>query len=97
MFFVSDGEPTEGDGTDGIVNTPGDMEIQVWEQFITSKQIDQAFAVGVGNGVNVGNLQPLAYPNGDATNPVVILNESELFGVLTGALPGTVSGNVADQ
>ena len=95
VFFVSDGEPTEGDGTDGIVNNPGDMEIQAWEQFITSKQIDQAFAVGVGNGVNVGNLQPLAYPNGDATNPVVIVNESELFGVLTGALPGSVSGNVA--
>lgn len=98
VFFVSDGQPNDGDNTNGIVNTaPTDMEIQVWEKFVVDNDIDQVFAVGVGSGVNVNNLAPLAYPNGDASNPVVITQESQLFAVLTGALPGSVSGNILDN
>ncbi|MDO6564940.1 VWA domain-containing protein, partial [Amphritea sp. 1_MG-2023] len=60
-YFLSDGEPTSGDGTTGIDTT----EEAEWEAFVTANQID-SYAVGFG-GAAVTDLEPIAYNGIDAT------------------------------
>ena len=64
VYFMSDGAPTTGGGitSDGSGNN---VSIAEWEKHVTDHGIDQVFAIGIGNGVNVGNLEPIAYPNTD--------------------------------
>jgi T1SS-143 domain-containing protein len=91
VLFLSDGEPNRPSGDEGI----DAGEQATWEAFLTNpaNNIDAAFAVGVGNGVNESNLQPIAFPNGDPGNPVVVHNETELSSVLTGLI-AEATGNV---
>ena len=101
---MSDGAPTTGDGitSDGSGNN---VSIAEWEKHVTDHGIDQVFAIGIGNGVNVGNLEPIAYPNTDVRAPIgdednVILvstsNVVELPGRLQDALElhSTIAGNI---
>ena len=104
VYFMSDGAPTTGGGitSDGSGNN---VSIAEWESHVTGKGIDQVFAIGIGNGVNVGNLEPIAYPNTDVRAPIgdednVILvstsNVVELPDRLQDALEihSTIAGNI---
>ena len=42
----------------------------------------------------MSTLEPIAYPNGDPNNPVVLTDQSLLADTLIGGLPGVVDGNV---
>jgi T1SS-143 domain-containing protein len=90
LYFLSDGVPSEGDNTTGI-----DVgEAATWETFLTTNNVAKAIAVGIGSGVTTTALDPIAYPNGDSSNPVVLTDEGDLIDTLSGTIPGTVSGNV---
>ena len=89
-LFLSDGAPNEPDGDEGI----DAGEQTQWENFLTANNIT-SFAVGVGDGVNVANLQPIAFPNGNPDNPIVVENEGDLSDTLTGLI-SSADGNVID-
>ena len=84
---MSDGAPTEGGGitADG---SGTNVSISEWESHVTAQGIDQVFAIGIGGGVNVGNLEPVAYPNTDVTAPigdednVIIVGTADVNGLL---------------
>ena len=104
VYFMSDGAPTTGGGitSDG---SGSNVSIAEWESHVTTKVIDQVFAIGIGNGVNVDNLKPIAFPNTDVQAPigvednVILVSTSDVV-----ALPGrlqdalelhsTISGNI---
>ena len=92
FYFLSDGAP----------NAPVDATLQgQLETFLQQNGIDQAFAVGIGNGVGTAALEPIAFPNGnDPDNPLVITDENELADALIGTLPGVqnvLNGEGADD
>ena len=89
-YFLSDGVPNQPFFSVGI--TGG--EVTTWETFLNDNHIAQSFAVGVGADATLGTLDPIAFPNGDPSNPIVLTDQSQLNATLTGSLPGTVSGNV---
>ena len=110
VYFLSDGHPNDGDGIneEPIDNTdnPGVISRTEWEQFVTTNGISHVFAIGIGDGVDVDELEPVAYPNGD-TNPadgqedhVVVVPTSNLTALtqtlddLLGTVVSPVSGNV---
>jgi VCBS repeat-containing protein len=74
VYFLSDGAPNDGGGIneEGIDagNNPGVISRQEWEAFVTANNITHVFAIGMGDGVNVGNLEPVAYPNTDTNPPI---------------------------
>ncbi len=103
-YFLSDGEPNEPSGSEGISTT----EESDWYNFLSSHGVDQAFAIGVGAGLDSGGdeqLEPVAWTPGEAVgdftdgaDPNVIVisgaNEADLVNTLVTVLPGTTSGNV---
>jgi VCBS repeat-containing protein len=118
VYFLSDGAPNDGDGIDdGPIdpsdNTTGDGNVtrEEWEQFVTTpaNDITHVFAIGLGDGVNVGNLEPVAYPNTDANAPigdedhVVVVptanlaDLTETLDALLGSVLTPVSGDVTDN
>lgn len=94
--------PTDADHTvfyflsDGAPSSPVGATLQgQWEAFIDNNDIDTSYAFGIGSGVSTGNLQPIAYPNGDESNPLVITNEQQLADMLVGTVSDEIfSGNV---
>ena len=89
-YFLSDGEPNRPFGSVGI-----DVSEQTaWENFLNTNGVAEAFAVGIGNGATLSTLEPIAYPNGDPNNPIVLTDQSLLADTLIGGLPGVVDGNV---
>jgi hypothetical protein len=79
-----------------------------WETFVTTpaNDISHVFAVALGSGASIDNLEPIAFPNTDTTpadgneDAVIVIPDANLS-ALTGALDdllngiaGTVSGNV---
>ena len=83
-YFLSDGEPTEGDGnTSALVNSvnpnnnlaAADGGIQVaeegtWTQFVNTNNIN-SFALGMGSGATLSALSPIAFDGrgaGSGTN-----------------------------
>src|SRR4029079_7818418 len=89
-YFLSDGEPNRPFGSEGIDAT----EQTTWENFLNTNGVAESFAVGIGNGATLSTLEPVAYPNGDPNNPVVLTDQSLLADTLIGGLPGVVDGNV---
>ncbi len=83
-YFLSDGEPNRPFGSVGI----NASEQTAWENFLNTNGVAEAFAVGIGNGATLSTLEPIAYPNGDPNNPVVLTDESLLADTLIGGLPG---------
>ena len=69
-------------------------EQTTWENFLNTNGVAESFAVGIGNGATLSTLEPIAYPNGDPNNPVVLTDQSLLADTLIGGLPGVVDGNV---
>ncbi|QXH50162.1 retention module-containing protein [Pseudomonas fakonensis] len=81
-YFFSDGEPTAGHGmTSSLENN--------WESFLDQNGI-KSYAIGLGNGVNTGNLNPLAYDGSSHvdTNSVVVTDLGQLNAVLSGTVQG---------
>ena len=100
--------PTAGNSIDPGGVTPGGdgvVTITDWENHVTSQGIDQVFAIGIGGGVSVANLEPIAYPNTDTQAPIgdednVILvstaNVNALLDTLQDLLGGasSITGNI---
>jgi hypothetical protein len=89
-YFLSDGVPTWPFGSIGI----NASEQATWESFLTTNGIAKSFAVGLGPDANLNALQPVAFPNADPNNPILLTDESLIVPTLPGLLPGTVTGNV---
>jgi hypothetical protein len=89
-YFLSDGQPNLPIGSVGIDAS----EQTAWENFLNTNGFAESFAVGIGNGATLSTLEPIAYPNGDPNNPVVLTDQSQLSDTLIGGLPGVVDGNV---
>lgn len=89
-YFLSDGVPTWPLGSIGI----NASEQATWESFLTTNGIAESFAVGLGADANLNALQPVAFPNSDPNNPILLTDESLIVPTLPGLLPGTVTGNV---
>ncbi|QXH58019.1 retention module-containing protein [Pseudomonas maumuensis] len=81
-YFFSDGEPTNGHA----MTAPREA---AWETFLDSNGI-KSYAIGMGSGVNEGNLNPLAYDGSSHTdtNSVVVTDLSQLSAVLSGTVQG---------
>jgi len=106
-YFLTDGEPTRGDGNTGqLTNSSStnsaDFGIQaaeeaIWKTFLTNNHIN-SFALGLGSDLlpaAQGYIDPIAY-NGNTdtnTNGQIITDTSQLNDVLQGTIsvPPTVS------
>ena len=92
LYFLSDGEPTEGGGI-----SPG--EEAGWTSFVNSNDIN-AYAYGMGGGVSPSALNPLAYDGrGAGTNrdAEVITDLDQLDVVLAGSVIQPASGNILTE
>ena len=98
VYFISDGMPTVGNDTVGIVGS----EIAAWENFLHTAPVgglpvgvDVSYAVGIDTGVSDTDLTPIAWAEGNpAFSPILISNASSLAVLLQGSLPGNPSGNI---
>ncbi|MHC2145138.1 retention module-containing protein [Pseudomonas sp. 210_17 TE3656] len=82
-YFFSDGNPSstsQGIGTD---------DETAWKSFLDSNGI-KSYAIGLGDGVNASNLNPLAYDGSTHTNTnaVVVTDLNALNQVLSGTVQG---------
>jgi len=90
-YFLSDGEPTDdnGTGTDGIVGN----EETAWVNFLTTNEIN-SYALGIGTGItSAAPLDPIAY-NGQSTadqDAVLVTDFALLDDVLSGTLIDTTA------
>ncbi len=82
VYFFSDGEPTSGHS----ITAPRET---VWENFLDSNGI-KSYAIGLGGGVNAGNLNPLSYDGSTHTdtNATVVTDLNQLNSVLSGTVQG---------
>ena len=88
-YFLSDGNPTVGGGITGA-------EVQDWQTFVNDNEI-ASLAVGLGSGVEVSSLNPIAYDGrgaGTNTNGIVVEDLSELANALVATIPQPVSSNI---
>lgn len=97
VYFLSDGDP---DPNDAGLDTG---ETTVWQNFLVNPDgngtsndaVDNVYAVGIGSGVSTTALDPVAWANGNANfPPIVITDATQLSSTLTGTLPGSTTGNV---
>ncbi|WP_166359804.1 retention module-containing protein [Pseudomonas akapageensis] len=81
-YFFSDGNPTGGMAI-------GNSDEADWKQFLDANDI-KAYAVGLGDGVNSSNLDPLAYDGvtHTDTDAVVVTDLGALGQVLSGTVQG---------
>ncbi|MGE9839992.1 type I secretion C-terminal target domain-containing protein, partial [Pseudomonas sp. UM16] len=80
-YFFSDGNPSTT--SQGI----GSDDETAWKSFLDSNGI-KSYAIGLGNGVNASNLDPLAYDGSSHTNTnsVVVTDLNVLNQVLSGTV-----------
>nr|WP_243667151.1 vWA domain-containing protein [Pseudomonas brassicae] len=81
-YFFSDGAPTSG-------HALTDTRTAGWENFLDQNGI-KSYAIGLGSGVNAGNLNPAAYDGSTHTdtNSVVVTDLAQLGNVLSGTVQG---------
>ena len=89
-YFLSDGAPNQPFGSVGI----NAAEQATWENFLTTNGILGAVAVGISSDATIASLDPIAFPNGNPNNPLILTDPSQLSATLINSLPGDVSGNV---
>ncbi|MFD3210478.1 retention module-containing protein [Pseudomonas sp. LR_7] len=90
-YFFSDGVPTSGHSMTAVREA-------AWETFLDNNGI-KSYAIGLGTGVNQGNLNPLAYDGNSHTdtNAVVVTDLSQLNAVLSGTVQGApITGSLMD-
>ena len=87
-YFLSDGNPTEQGGITGT-------EVTAWETWLADRQIT-SYALGLGGGVNVANLNPIAYDgaSGNNSNGIAVTDLNQLSRVLSSTVPPPVSGSL---
>ncbi len=104
LYFLSDGAPNRGDGNSSqLVNSDGggsDSGIQtaeqtLWTNFLSANDIN-AFAIGLGTGVTVANMSPVAYDgiNDQERDAISVTDMSTLSATLTSLVQSTVSGSI---
>ena len=96
VYFISDGDPQNrsnngvNDGNAGGSGSSAGLTSQekaAWEAFLGANDIDNAYAVAIGTGINDIDLQEVAFPNTpNETNNVIVL---ELAGDLSATLVET--------
>ena len=96
VYFVSDGKPFPANTSlqsQGLVDD--------WEEFLDENNIEQAFSIGVGNGIPANDPDLEAVANKDANNDgvddgpsAVVVTENLLLNTLVSTVTNTVSGNV---
>ncbi len=100
VYFMSDGVPNPSAA--GIDNDGSGTNVSIaeWEAFLNTpaNDITNVFGIGLGSGVNTGNLNPIAYPNTDTDSNgvqdrVVVLADSNLL-ALTTTLDNLLTGVV---
>lgn len=93
-YFLSDGKPTSG-GEPGDNSIP-DGEVTQWQAFLVDQGFNQAFAVGIGAGISAADvdLEDVAWPNDDLTNPIIVEDSSKLVTELLATVATPISGNV---
>ena len=106
-YFLSDGEPTLGDGntsalTNNSSSSSSDIGIQpaeetIWTTFVNNNNID-SFALGMGSAATQSSLNPIAYDGrgaGTNTNGQVVTDLSQLIGTLVATVNASpVSGDL---
>jgi uncharacterized protein YegL len=86
-YFLSDGDPS---------TSPTGPHQSAWLSFVNGNDID-SFAIGVGNGVSVTSLNPIAFDGrgaGTEANGIVVTDPDQLIGTLIGTLVQPVNSNV---
>jgi VCBS repeat-containing protein len=90
--FISDGQPNDPKTSAGIDST----EQSQWESFLKTNSIN-SYAFGVGNGIEVEPLQPVAYDGTDGTDNVAVIipDVSDLSAILSDTVvPGSTTGTL---
>ncbi|NTW55850.1 MAG: tandem-95 repeat protein, partial [Chlorobiaceae bacterium] len=91
-YFISDGQPNDPSASAGIDSS----EQAQWESFLKTYGID-SYAFGVGYGIKVEALQPVAYDGSDGTENVAVIipDVSDLSAILSDTVvPGSTTGTL---
>ena len=94
VYFISDGKPTNG-GSPGDNSIP-DADISAWQSFLQTQGFARAFAVGVGAGIGAADsdLEDVAWPNDDPSNPIIVESDDQLASELLVTIATPIEGNV---
>ncbi len=85
VYFISDGQPDSGQNVNSTLQT-------TWQNFITSKGINEVFAIGMGTA-GTASLTPIA---SETENTIVISTPADLADTLLSTVnDGVVLGNVS--
>ncbi|HET9716230.1 MAG TPA: VCBS domain-containing protein [Pseudolabrys sp.] len=88
IYFVSDGEPSSGQGL-------GPADKTNWENFLIAKDVDVSYAIGISTSVGDADLAPIAWTPADPDfPPIVISSASGLDATLQSTIPPPVTHNV---
>ncbi len=93
-YFLSDGTPTAPSGSVGISGA----EETNWINFLNPNNVN-SFAIGIGTGVSVTNLNPVAFDGrgpgaGTNTNAVVVTDPAQLTATLVASVVQPVTSNL---
>jgi hypothetical protein len=104
-YFLSDGAPTANAISGSPVHSPlgggngiDSEEETAWEGFLAANNV-KSYALGMGSGVTLSNLQPIAYDgaNGQEMPAIVVTDLSQLAATLTATVFSTpVVGDLLD-
>ncbi|WP_348653035.1 Ig-like domain-containing protein [uncultured Sulfurimonas sp.] len=85
-YFISDGVPNSGGG---LTST----EQIAWNNYVTNSPIDKTYAIGVGNDVNLGELEKIGNDNGETLiiNSITDLNSTLISTVNTTIITGELT------
>jgi hypothetical protein len=110
VYFISDGDPQNrsnngvNDGNAGGSGSSAGLTSQekaAWEAFLGANEIDNAYAVAIGTGINDIDLQEVAFPNtpNETNNVIVLESAGDLSATLveTTQTSTTIPGNVINN
>jgi hypothetical protein len=97
VYFISDGKPNPGTTT--LSGSASVVTAGQWGTFLTNSSIDNAYAVGVGNGLDLNDvdLGRVSFPHGNGgaePNRIIVLDAGQLLATLVGAIPNPLFGNI---
>ncbi|MBS1162053.1 MAG: tandem-95 repeat protein, partial [Proteobacteria bacterium] len=103
LYFLSDGAPNTGDGNANLLlNASGGSddgiqtaEQSVWTNFLSANDIN-AFAIGLGTGVTVETMSPVAYDGiqNQDRDAISVTDMSTLRSTLVSLVQSTVAGSL---
>uniref|UniRef100_UPI0039E32D1A type I secretion C-terminal target domain-containing protein n=1 Tax=Azonexus sp. TaxID=1872668 RepID=UPI0039E32D1A len=105
VYFLTDGDPNAGDGNSNVLANKyasGDSGIsaaeeKLWADFLNANKITSV-GVGVGSGVDLSKIHPVAYDGvkGQNTNAILVTNDRDLDKALQATAVPAGSGNLLD-